>query len=147
MSLPMKNGKLFVARLTSSPNIVVRVSMLDQAHEEYQDTMDWAKTKINSDDCTALELFNIKMYFGFLGMSTKDKGAYFERQMKEQELHEFMIARPRITQWPLGKHWYANIDGQEVTDEDGNNKWNTYERAYEVANNFKYKTLRKRNNE
>jgi len=39
----------------------------------------------------------------------------------------------RIIQWPNGTHYYAKIGNEDVVDEDGNQKWNTHDEAYEKA--------------
>jgi hypothetical protein len=41
-----------------------------------------------------------------------------------------------ITKWPGGKHYYARIGNMQVMDENGDTKWNTYERAFEVAKKY-----------
>lgn len=41
-----------------------------------------------------------------------------------------------IKKFPYGSHYYAYIDGKEVKDEFGNIKWNTPERAGEVAKQY-----------
>lgn len=47
----------------------------------------------------------------------------------------------KITRFPLGKHFYVKIGDLEII-ENGKCKWNTYERAYEVA--LKYITSKKK---
>lgn len=41
--------------------------------------------------------------------------------------------RVSIDRWPIGVHFYAKLDGLDVVDEDGNQKWNTYEAARNAA--------------
>ena len=40
-----------------------------------------------------------------------------------------------IRKWPYGSHYYLYINGIQIYDEFGNMKWNTYERAKEIATN------------
>lgn len=39
----------------------------------------------------------------------------------------------RISRWPDGTHFYATVNGEDVQDENGNVKWDTYELAQENA--------------
>jgi hypothetical protein len=38
-----------------------------------------------------------------------------------------------IKQWSGGTHYYAKIGNMDVVDEDGNQKWDTYDEAYQKA--------------
>jgi len=49
---------------------------------------------------------------------------------------EFTKDDIKVTKWPNGKHWYAKIGNEDVVNEDGNMKWNTYKRAYAMAEKF-----------
>ena len=51
---------------------------------------------------------------------------------KELEFPNYKKEDIHITRFPLGKHFYIRIDDLEVI-ENGRCKWNTYEKAYEVA--------------
>lgn len=42
----------------------------------------------------------------------------------------------KVDRWFNGKHYYAKIGNVVVVDEFGNVKWNTPERAKEVAINY-----------
>ena len=48
----------------------------------------------------------------------------------------------RYIQWKDGSHWYAKIGKYDVVDEDGNQKWNTRNKAINAAYAF-LKTLNK----
>lgn len=48
---------------------------------------------------------------------------------------EYAESDIKITKWPSGSHFYAKIGNMDVIDKDGNQKWNTHKRAYEVALN------------
>lgn len=39
----------------------------------------------------------------------------------------------KIKKWQGGSHYYAKIGKMDVVDKDGNQKWNTHERAMEIA--------------
>lgn len=39
----------------------------------------------------------------------------------------------RYMQWPGGEHWYAKIGNDDITDFNGNQKWNTKKEAEEAA--------------
>lgn len=41
-----------------------------------------------------------------------------------------------IKKWPYGSHYYLYINGRQIHDEFGNIKWNTYERAKEIAKSY-----------
>ena len=47
--------------------------------------------------------------------------------------------RIKIIKWQGGSHYYAKVDGMDVTDDKGNQKWNTREYAKEVAEKFMIK--------
>lgn len=42
----------------------------------------------------------------------------------------------KLFRWPDGSHWYATVDGVDVVDEMGNQKWNTQQIAMEAANRY-----------
>lgn len=42
-----------------------------------------------------------------------------------------------ISIWPQGTHFYATVGGETVQDGNGNEKWNTYEQAFNAAVNFR----------
>ena len=65
---------------------------------------------------------------------------------KEIELDHFPEKEDRIkvSKWPNGKHWYATVDFESVTDELGRNKWNTQGEAFKEAEKFfKNKSVKK----
>lgn len=41
-----------------------------------------------------------------------------------------------IKKWPYGSHYYLYINGKQIYDTSGNAKWNTYERAREIADSY-----------
>ena len=41
-----------------------------------------------------------------------------------------------IKKWPYGSHYYLYVNGKQIKDEFGNTKWNTYERAKEIADKY-----------
>ena len=41
-----------------------------------------------------------------------------------------------IKKWPYGAHYYVYINGKQISEQFGNIKWNTIERAREVANQY-----------
>lgn len=41
-----------------------------------------------------------------------------------------------IKKWPYGSHYYLYINGKQIKDDFGNMKWNTYERAKELAEEY-----------
>lgn len=41
-----------------------------------------------------------------------------------------------IKKWPYGSHYYLYINGKQIYDEFGNEKWNTYKRAREIADKY-----------
>lgn len=44
-----------------------------------------------------------------------------------------LAKRVSISQWPIGTHYYAQLDGETVIDECGREKWNTHKAAWEAA--------------
>ena len=46
---------------------------------------------------------------------------------------EYTEENIKITKWDGGTHYYAKIGNMDVVDEDGNQKWDTYDEAYQMA--------------
>lgn len=44
-----------------------------------------------------------------------------------------MKERVSIERWPAGTHYYATLDGNDVLDEHGNQKWDTWDGAWNAA--------------
>lgn len=42
----------------------------------------------------------------------------------------------KITQWKGGQHYYAKLGNMTVVDEDGNQKWDSFNEAYKQAKMF-----------
>ena len=42
----------------------------------------------------------------------------------------------KIIQWPNGEHYYAKIGIMDIVDKNGNQKWNTYDEAFNQAKFF-----------
>lgn len=38
-----------------------------------------------------------------------------------------------VSRWQTGTHFYAKLDGEDVTGPDGREKWDTWDEAYEAA--------------
>jgi hypothetical protein len=94
--------------------------------------------KLESGTCTPLEEFNIKMYIGTLIDSTVIS-RLVEHEIKDQEYlerEEKLKNGIKINRWFDGKHYYAKVFNQDVVDEDGNVKWNSYADAMYATKRF-----------
>ena len=52
--------------------------------------------------------------------------------------------RIKLSKWPDGDHWYAHFEnGEDITDKDGNQKWDTQDEAMKASKWWmeKYKKL------
>lgn len=75
-----------------------------------------------------------------------DRGSYFidsqhlvevdRMVMKEMVYPSYTKEDIRISQWPNGNHWYAEIGNLPVEDDQGNNKWDKKKEAQYWANKF-----------
>jgi len=92
---------------------------------------------IESGDYTPLEAFNMQMYAGIHG-PTGSRDALKRVVEKEIAAQEYVEKKSKIHihRWPDGTHWYADIAGEDVVDENGNVKWNTYTEAMQAAENY-----------
>lgn len=57
---------------------------------------------------------------------------------RKTDTYTFPEVKPeiRIFRWPKGKHWYATVDGQEVVDVEGRQKWDFQFEAHAAVGVF-----------
>ncbi|MGD9697531.1 hypothetical protein [Acinetobacter sp.] len=84
------------------------------------------KNRLEEIDSNSLEALNIRMFF-MMQIPGWDKIVF------ENDVQVGKDRKIRITRWQDGIHFYAKVDGVDVVDSSGNQKWNTYGAAYASA--------------
>ena len=70
-------------------------------------------------------------------MTSNDNTVVLESLHRENMVYpEYDSKDIRVIQWPNGTHHYAKLGNMDVVDPDGNQKWDTYDEAYEAALNY-----------
>lgn len=67
------------------------------------------------------------------------KRGYIDGVGWEKENKKTALSRVNYLKWPTGDHWYASIDGIDITDKNGDEliiKWNYREDAEKAAKKF-----------
>jgi len=94
--------------------------------------------KLESGTYSPLEEFNIKMYIPTIS-NPEALSCFIDKEIKDQKYlkeNERMESGIKITRWVDGTHYYAKIFDQDVVDESGNQKWDSYSEAMSACKRF-----------
>ena len=58
---------------------------------------------------------------------------YYNDKLEYPDFKKPTLDDVRFIQWNGGKHWYAKVNKEDVTDEFGRQKWNTKDEAEKAA--------------